>query len=76
MALRETLRLVEGQGAGSPSGIVKYAMVTAVGRASTATLGRITTLADSDPAVVGLYFDTPAEPIGGGPAEIQSTIVA
>ena len=37
MVLRETLRLVEGQGAGPTSSIAKYAMVMLLRRASTAT---------------------------------------
>jgi 3-oxochol-4-en-24-oyl-CoA dehydrogenase len=79
MVLRETLRLVEGQGAGPTSSIAKYAMVMLLRRASTATLGltgRIAMLEDSDPAVVRPYFDMPAELIGGGTAEIQLTVIA
>jgi len=79
MVLRETLRLVEGQGAGPTSSIAKYAMVMLLRRASTATLGltgRIAMLEDSDPAVIGPYFDMPSELIGGGTAEIQLTVIA
>ena len=39
LVLRETLRLVEGQGPGPTSSIAKYAMVTLLRRAWTATLG-------------------------------------
>lgn len=79
MVLRETLRLVEGQSAGATSSIAKYAMVMLLRRASTATLGltgRIAMLEESDPAVIGPYFDMPSELIGGGTAEIQLTIIA
>ncbi|MGY4708192.1 acyl-CoA dehydrogenase family protein [Mycolicibacterium sp. CBM1] len=79
MVLRETLRLVEGQGPGPASSIAKYAMVLLLRRAATATLGltgRLGMLADSDPAVIGPYFDMPSELIGGGTAEIQLTIIA
>ncbi|HTI74635.1 MAG TPA: acyl-CoA dehydrogenase [Mycobacterium sp.] len=79
MVLRETLRLVEGQSAGPTSSIAKYAMVMLLRRASTATLGltgRIAMLEESDPAVIGPYFDMPSELIGGGTAEIQLTVIA
>jgi 3-oxochol-4-en-24-oyl-CoA dehydrogenase len=79
MVLRETLRLVEGQAAGPTSSIAKYAMVMLLRRASTATLrltGRMALLEDSDPAVIGPYFDMPSELIGGGTAEIQLTVIA
>jgi alkylation response protein AidB-like acyl-CoA dehydrogenase len=79
MVLRETLRLMEGQGAGPTSSIAKYAMVTLLRRASTATLGltgRSAMLEDSAPAVVGPYFDLPSELIGGGTPEIQLTVIA
>ena len=79
MVLRETLRLVEGQSAGPTSSIAKYAMVTLLRRASTATLGltgRMAMLEESDPAVFQPYFDAPAELIGGGTPEIQLTVIA
>jgi len=79
MVLRETLRLVQGQGPGPTSSIAKYAMVLLLRRASTATLGltgRIAMLEASDPAVIKPYFDMPSELIGGGTAEIQLTIIA
>lgn len=79
MVLRETLRLVEGQAAGPTSSIAKYAMVMLLRRASTATLnltGRMALLQESDPAVIGPYFDMPSELIGGGTAEIQLTVIA
>ncbi|AQT82271.1 acyl-CoA dehydrogenase [Mycolicibacterium litorale] len=79
MVLRETLRLVEGQGPGPTSSIAKYAMVLLLRRASTATLGltgRLAMLEDSDPAVISPYFDMPSELIGGGTAEIQLTVIA
>ena len=79
MVLRETLRLVEGRGAGPTSSIAKYAMVMLLRRASTATLGaagRTAMLEASDPPVFQPYFDMPAELIGGGTAEIQLTVIA
>jgi alkylation response protein AidB-like acyl-CoA dehydrogenase len=79
MVLRETLRLVEGQGPGPTSSIAKYAMVTLLRRAWTATLGltgRIAMLEKSEPAVIQPYFDAPAELIGGGTPEIQLTVIA
>ncbi|KAA0100539.1 acyl-CoA dehydrogenase [Mycolicibacterium sp. P1-5] len=79
MVLRETLRLVQGQGPGPTSSIAKYAMVLLLRRASTATLGltgRLAMLEDSDPEVIRPYFDMPSELIGGGTAEIQLTIIA
>ncbi|QEN16802.1 acyl-CoA dehydrogenase family protein [Mycolicibacterium sp. ELW1] len=79
MVLRETLRLVQGQGPGPTSSIAKYAMVLLLRRASTATLsltGRLAMLEDSDPPVISPYFDMPSELIGGGTAEIQLTIIA
>ncbi|WP_319428961.1 acyl-CoA dehydrogenase [Mycobacterium sp. RTGN5] len=79
MVLRETLRLVQGQGPGPTSSIAKYAMVLLLRRASTATLGltgRLAMLEGSDPAVIKPYFDMPSELIGGGTAEIQLTIIA
>ena len=68
-----------GTGAGPTSSIAKYAMVTLLRRASTATLGltgRIAMLEESDPAVFQPYFDAPAELIGGGTPEIQLTVIA
>jgi alkylation response protein AidB-like acyl-CoA dehydrogenase len=79
LVLRETLRLVEGQGPGPTSSIAKYAMVTLLRRAWTATLGltgRIAMLEKSEPAVIQPYFDAPAELIGGGTPEIQLTVIA
>ena len=79
VVLRETLRLVEGQGPGPTSSIAKYAMVTLLRRAWTATLGltgRIAMLEKSEPAVIQPYFDAPAELIGGGTPEIQLTVIA
>ncbi len=79
MVLRETLRLVEGGSAGPTSSIAKYAMVMLLRRASTAALrltGHVALLEQSDPAVIGPYFDMPSELIGGGTAEIQLTVIA
>jgi len=79
LVLRETLRLVQGQAAGPTSSIAKYAMVMLLRRAATATLGLtapLTMLEDTDPPVIGPYFDMPSELIGGGTPEIQLTIIA
>jgi alkylation response protein AidB-like acyl-CoA dehydrogenase len=79
LVLHETLRLVEGQGAGPASSIAKYAMVMLLRRASTAILGLTGALAmleDTDPAVIKPYFDMPSELIGGGTPEIQLTVIA
>jgi len=79
LVLRETLRLVEGQGPGPTSSIAKYAMVMLLRRAWRATLGvtgRTAMLEKSEPAVVQPYFDAPAELIGGGTPEIQLTVIA
>jgi alkylation response protein AidB-like acyl-CoA dehydrogenase len=79
LVLRETLRLVQGQAAGPTSSIAKYAMVLLLRRAATATLGLtapLTMLEDTDPPVMGPYFDMPSELIGGGTPEIQLTIIA
>ena len=38
--------------------------------------GRLAMLEDSDPPVIGPYFDMPSELIGGGTAEIQLTIIS
>lgn len=79
MVLRETLRLAQGQAAGPTSSVAKYAMVMLLRRASTATLrltGAAALLEESDPAVIGPYFEMPSELIGGGTAEIQLTVIA
>jgi alkylation response protein AidB-like acyl-CoA dehydrogenase len=79
MVLRETLRLAQGQAAGPTSSIAKFAMVTLLRRASTATLrltGGLAMLEQSDPAVISPYFEMPSELIGGGTAEIQLTVIA
>src|SRR6202034_191649 len=60
LVLRETLRLVEGQGPGPTSSVAKYAMVMLLRRAWSATLGvtgRTAMLEKSEPAVVQPYFD-------------------
>lgn len=79
MVLRETLRLVQGQAAGPTSSIAKFAMVTLLRRASTATLrltGSVAMLEESEPAVISPYFEMPSELIGGGTPEIQLTVIA
>jgi alkylation response protein AidB-like acyl-CoA dehydrogenase len=79
MVLRETLRLVQGQAAGPTSSIAKFAMVTLLRRAASATLrvtGALALLEESDPEVISPYFEMPSELIGGGTAEIQLTVIA
>lgn len=79
MVLRETLRQVQGQAVGPTSSIAKFALVMLLRRASTATLRHTGTAAlhgDSEPAVIGPYFDMPSELIGGGTPEIQLTVIA
>jgi len=79
MVLGETLRLVQGRAPGPASSIAKYAMVILLRRASTATLrltGSAAMFEESEPAVIGPYFDMPSEVIGGGTPEIQLTVIA
>ncbi|ANI41178.1 acyl-CoA dehydrogenase [Mycolicibacterium vaccae] len=79
LALREVMRLLDGQAAGPASSIAKVAMNVMLRRIFTATLELSAPAAlveDSDPAVVEPYFHLPAELIGGGTKEIQLNIIA
>lgn len=79
LAVREVLRLLDGQAAGPASSIAKVAMNVMLRRTFTATLGLTAPSAlveDSDPAIVEPYFHLPAELIGGGTKEIQLNIIA
>ncbi|OBG23270.1 acyl-CoA dehydrogenase [Mycolicibacterium celeriflavum] len=77
LGVRETIRLLDGQGAGPTSSIAKVAMNVLLRRTFSATLGstgRIAMAIDSD--VVQPYLRVPAELIGGGTKEIQLNIIA
>lgn len=79
LGVRETIRLLDGQGLGASSSIAKVAMNVLLRRtfqATLATVGRLAMVADSDPAVVEPYLLAPAELIGGGTKEIQLNIIA
>ncbi|KUI04850.1 acyl-CoA dehydrogenase [Mycobacterium sp. IS-3022] len=77
LGVRETIRLLEGQGSGPASSIAKVAMNVLLRRTFAATLGstgRLAMAIDSD--VVQPYLRVPAELIGGGTKEIQLNIIA
>jgi alkylation response protein AidB-like acyl-CoA dehydrogenase len=79
LGVRETIRLLDGQGLGASSSIAKVAMNVLLRRtfqATLATVGRLAMVADSEPAVVEPYLLSPAELIGGGTKEIQLNIIA
>ncbi|OBI26034.1 acyl-CoA dehydrogenase [Mycolicibacter terrae] len=79
LGVRETIRLLDGQGLGAASSIAKVAMnvlLRRTFRATLATVGRLAMAADSDPAVVEPYLLSPAELIGGGTNEIQLNVIA
>lgn len=79
LGVRETIRLLDGEGFGASSSIAKVAMNVLLRRtfhATLATVGRLAMVADSDPAVVEPYLLSPAELIGGGTKEIQLNIIA
>ncbi|MDD7813081.1 acyl-CoA dehydrogenase [Mycobacterium sp. CSUR Q5927] len=79
LGVRETIRLLDGQGLGAASSIAKVAMnllLRRTFRATLATAGRLAMAADSDPAVVEPYLLSPAELIGGGTNEIQLNVIA
>jgi alkylation response protein AidB-like acyl-CoA dehydrogenase len=76
---RETLRLLDGQQAGPAASIAKVATNMLLRRAAATLLalgGELGMVDDSDPPVLGPYFDIPSELIGGGTLEIQLNIVA
>lgn len=77
LGVRETIRLLDGQGSGPASSIAKVAMNVLLRRTFPATLGsagRSAMAADAD--VVQPYLRVPAELIGGGTKEIQLNIIA
>ncbi|MGB5798136.1 MAG: acyl-CoA dehydrogenase [Mycolicibacter algericus] len=79
LGVRETIRLLDGQGLGPASSIAKVAMNVLLRRTFRATLaiaGRLAMTTDSDPAVVEPYLLSPAELIGGGTNEIQLNVIA
>ncbi|MGE2732912.1 acyl-CoA dehydrogenase [Mycolicibacterium vaccae] len=79
LAVREVMRLLDGQAPGPTSSIAKVAMNVMLRRTFSATLdlaGPAALLEDSDPRVVEPYFHLPAELIGGGTREIQLNIIA
>ncbi|QZT61635.1 acyl-CoA dehydrogenase [Mycolicibacterium austroafricanum] len=79
LAVREVMRLLDGQAAGPASSIAKVAMNVMLRRTFKATLELTAPAAlveDSDPAIVEPYFHLPAELIGGGTREIQLNIIA
>lgn len=79
LGVRETIRLLDGQGLGAASSIAKVAMNILLRRtfqATLATTGRLAMVIDSDPPVVEPYLLSPAELIGGGTNEIQLNVIA
>ncbi|GAB3238817.1 acyl-CoA dehydrogenase [Mycolicibacterium hippocampi] len=82
LALREVIRLLDGQAAGPASSIAKVAMNVMLRRTFKATLELTAPAAlteDAGPgglSVVEPYFHLPAELIGGGTKEIQLNIIA
>ncbi|GJF08577.1 acyl-CoA dehydrogenase [Mycolicibacterium cyprinidarum] len=82
LAVREVIRLLDGQAAGPASSIAKVAMNVMLRRTFKATLeltapsALIEKPAPPAPAVIEPYFHLPAELIGGGTKEIQLNIIA
>lgn len=79
LAVREVLRILDGQAAGPASSIAKVAMNVMLRRTFTATLELAAPSAvveDADPPIIEPYFHLPAELIGGGTKEIQLNIIA
>ncbi len=82
LAMREVIRLLDGQTPGPASSIAKVAMNVMLRRTFKATLELTAPAAlveDAGPAgmpVVEPYFHLPAELIGGGTKEIQLNIIA
>ncbi|OBB41509.1 acyl-CoA dehydrogenase [Mycobacterium sp. 852002-51961_SCH5331710] len=77
LGVRETIRLLDGQGSGPASSIAKVAMNVLLRHTFPATLGsagRSAMAAASE--VVQPYLRVPAELIGGGTKEIQLNIIA
>ncbi|MGE2837012.1 acyl-CoA dehydrogenase family protein [Mycobacterium sp. SMC-4] len=79
LAVREVMRLLDGQAPGPTSSIAKVAMNVMLRRTFKATLDLAAPAAlveDADPAIIEPYFHLPAELIGGGTKEIQLNIIA
>lgn len=79
LGVRETIRLLDGQAAGTASSIAKVAMNILLRKTYKAILevtGPLAMIEDSDPAVVQPYLRLPAELLGGGTNEIQLNIIA
>lgn len=79
LAVREVLRLLDGQAAGPASSIAKVAMNVMLRRTFKTSLELAAPSAmveDNEPAIVEPYFHLPAELIGGGTKEIQLNIIA
>ena len=79
LAVREVIRLLDGQMAGPASSIAKVAMNVMLRRTFKATLeltAQAALVEDSEPAIIEPYFHLPAELIGGGTKEIQLNIIA
>ncbi|MDZ4268516.1 MAG: acyl-CoA dehydrogenase [Mycobacterium sp.] len=82
LAVREVLRLLDGQAAGPASSIAKVAMNVMLRRTFKATLELTAPSALVEnpvpplPVVIEPYFHLPAELIGGGTKEIQLNIIA
>jgi alkylation response protein AidB-like acyl-CoA dehydrogenase len=79
LGVRETIRLLDGQAAGTASSIAKVAMNALLRQAYRAILeltGPLAMTEESEPAVVQPYLRLPAELLGGGTNEIQLNIIA
>ncbi|TRW78895.1 acyl-CoA dehydrogenase [Mycolicibacterium sp. 018/SC-01/001] len=82
LAVREVMRLLDGQTPGPASSIAKVAMNVMLRRTFAATLelsspaGLLESPADDGVPLVEQYFHLPAELIGGGTKEIQLNIIA
>ncbi|MGB3353090.1 MAG: acyl-CoA dehydrogenase [Mycobacterium sp.] len=82
LAVREVIRLLDGQMAGPASSIAKVAMNVMLRRTFKATLELTAPAALVEdpmppvPAIIEPYFHLPAELIGGGTKEIQLNIIA
>ncbi|MEZ0338936.1 acyl-CoA dehydrogenase [Mycobacterium sp. pV006] len=79
LAVREVMRLLDGQAPGPTSSIAKVAINTMLRQTFRATMDLAAPVAlveDSEPPITEPYFHLPAELIGGGTKEIQLNIIA
>ncbi|MEW5811951.1 MAG: acyl-CoA dehydrogenase [Actinomycetota bacterium] len=82
LAVREVMRLLDGQAPGPTSSIAKVAMNVMLRRIFAATLdlsapaGLLESDGEGETSLVEQYFHLPAELIGGGTKEIQLNIIA